>query len=801
MENKFTDESMLNLISKKLSHNFGVNVNEATYEQLFKSIANIVNEILIEKRSKFIKDIQAQNQKHVYYICMEFLLGRSLKNNLFNLGLEQTVSDALKKIDINIEHIYEVEPDAALGNGGLGRLAACFLDSLASNNYSEIGYSLKYEYGIFKQKLIDGWQTELPEFWLPYGEVWLNRYPEKAIEVLFDGQIEEHWDASYHEVKIKNATKIIAIPSDMLIPGYNSKGINKLRLWEAVSTDFDMSLFNNGEYIQAMEQNAMAQAITKVLYPEDNHPEGKSLRLTQQYFLVSATIQDIIRRHLNLYNTLDNLADKVSIHLNDTHPTLAIPELLRLMLDDCGYTWEKAFEIMSNTITYTNHTVMQEALECWNCELIKKRLPRIYQIIKEINRRLVQQLTEQGIDNYKISQMSIIDNGVINMANLAVACSKCINGVSALHTNILKEKTFKNFYEIRPNKFKNITNGIAHRRWLNQSNKPLASFITDLIGPNYINDANKLSELLKFKDNNEVLSELGKIKLKNKSFLSDYIKKQTGIIINPDSIFDVQVKRLHEYKRQLLNALHILSTYIKLKENPNQFFVPKTYIFAAKAAPGYYFAKEIIKFIYTLSNVINNDPDIKDKLKLVFMEDYKVSLAEIIIPAAEISEQISLAGTEASGTGNMKFMLNGAITLGTLDGANIEIKEAVGNENIFIFGMNANEVNTLKKHGYNPYVYYNNNSTIKKAIDSIKDEDLGIKFDNIVNSLINIDPYMILADFADYNDIHEKVSKLYNDKIKFNRMSLYNIASAGKFSADYTVKKYANDIWGISPIN
>lgn len=801
MENKFTAESMLNLISKKLSHNFGITVNEATYEQIFKSIATIVNEILIEKRSKFIKDIQTQNQKHVYYICMEFLLGRSLKNNLFNLGLEQIVSDAFKKIDINIEHIYEVEPDAALGNGGLGRLAACFLDSLASNNYSEIGYSLKYEYGIFKQKLIDGWQTELPEFWLPYGEVWLNRYPEKAVEVLFDGQIEERWNNSYHEVNIKNATKIIAIPSDMLIPGYNSKGINKLRLWEAVSTDFDMSLFNNGEYIQAMEQNAMAQAITKVLYPEDNHPEGKSLRLTQQYFLVSATIQDIIRRHLNLYNTLDNLADKVSIHLNDTHPTLAIPELLRLMLDDCGYTWEKAFEIMSNTITYTNHTVMQEALECWNCELIKKRLPRIYQIIKEINRRFVQQLTEQGIDSYKIPQMSIIDNGVINMANLAVACSKCVNGVSALHTNILQEKTFKNFYEITPNKFKNITNGIAHRRWLNQSNKPLASFITDLIGPNYINDANKLSELLKFKDNKEVLSELGKIKLKNKSFLSDYIKKQTGITINPNSIFDIQVKRLHEYKRQLLNALHILSTYIKLKENPNQFFVPKTYIFAAKAAPGYYFAKEIIKFIYTLSNVINNDPEIKDKLKLVFIEDYKVSLAEIIIPAAEISEQISLAGTEASGTGNMKFMLNGAITLGTLDGANIEIKEAVGNENIFIFGMNANEVNTLKKHGYNPYVYYNNNSTIKKAIDSIKDGDLGIKFDNIVNSLINIDPYMILADFADYNDIHEKVSKLYNDKIKFNRMSLYNIASAGKFSADYTVKKYANDIWGISPIN
>lgn len=801
MHNKISSDNMLELISNKLSHNFGVDTKTASYEQYYRAIAMIVNEILIEKRSNFIHNIQVQDKKHVYYICMEFLMGRSLKNNLFNLGIEQLVSDALKKIGIELENIYDIEPDAALGNGGLGRLAACFLDALSSNDYSEIGYCLKYEYGIFKQKLVDGWQTELPEFWLHGGDVWLNKYPEKAVEVLFDGEIEENWDGPYHQVNIKNATKIIAVPSDMLIPGFNSNGVNKLRLWEAVSTDFDMDLFNSGEYIHAMERNAMAKAITNVLYPEDNHPEGKSLRLSQQYFLVSATIQDIVRRHLNIYKTLDNLPNKVAIHLNDTHPVLAIPELLRLMLDECGYSWEKAYEIMTKTISYTNHTVMSEALECWNVELIKRRLPRIFQIIEEINRRFCEKLHADGIDTEKISQMSIINDGIVKMANLAVICSNSVNGVSELHSNILKEKTFNNFYNIYPHKIKNITNGISYRRWLNQSNPRLSSFITGLIGDSYISDADNLSKLLEFKDDTNVLLEMGKIKLQNKIRLSNYIKRNCGITVDPNSIFDVQAKRLHEYKRQHLNALNILSTYLSLKENPNQNFIPKTYIFAGKAASGYYFAKEIIKFIFALGKMINKDPDMKNKLKVIFIEDYKVSLAELIIPAAEISEQISLAGKEASGTGNMKFMLNGAVTLGTLDGANIEIKNVVGDENIVIFGMTANEVSRLKKHGYDPYIYYINNAVIKKSIDTLREGFENAKFDNIVNSLLTSDPYMVLADFADYNLAQQKLSSLYSDKITFNRMALCNIANSGIFSADRTVREYANKIWGITPVD
>ena len=794
-----TQESILEKIFAKFSHHFGITENEATYEHYYKALALIVKDILSDKRSEFESRVNLENKKQVYYICMEFLLGRSLKNNLFNLGLENLVEKALKKINVDIKKVYEQEPDAGLGNGGLGRLAACFLDSLASCEYPAIGYCLKYEYGIFKQKLIEGWQTELPDFWLPGGSVWLESHPEKSVDVTFDGKVIEYWDGVYHNVKFENATTVTAVPFDILISGYNSKGVSKLRLWSAMSKDFDMKLFNQGEYVRAMEQNAMAEVITKVLYPEDNHPEGKSLRLSQQYFLVSATIQDIVRRQLKNYNTLDNLHEKAAIHLNDTHPVLSIPELMRVMLDECGYSWEKAWDIVTKTISYTNHTVMSEALECWNIELLQRRLPRIYQIIEEINRRFCDNIRHLGIDNDKIFKMAIIKEGLVNMANLAAATSYAVNGVSELHSEIIKSRVFKEFYTITPDKFKNVTNGIAYRRWLNQANPRLASLISDLIGDGYLHNAEHLQDLLKFKDEESVLRELSVIKQRNKVNLSNFIKKSTGIDVDPDSIYDMQIKRLHEYKRQHLNALNIVATYQWLLENPKEPFIPKTYIFAAKAAPGYYAAKQIIKFIVNMGKTINNDERINDKLKVVYLEDYNVSLAEKLIPAAEISEQISLAGTEASGTSNMKFMINGAVTLGTLDGANVEIRRCVGPENIIIFGMNEDEVKSLRKANYNPRIYYDN-SMIKKALDRISEGFYNTRFDDIVSFLTDKDPYMVLADFADYHEAQNTASNKYSKRLLWSKISLINIANSGLFSADRAVKEYANKIWNLESL-
>ena len=800
MNLKISSGEIRKMLLSKLSHNFGVSPAEATNEHFYKALVLVVNDIMNQRRTQFSKNAAKQGSKQIYYLCMEFLMGRSLKNNLFNLGLENTVSTALSNLGIKLDKLYEQEPDAGLGNGGLGRLAACFLDSLATLGHPAMGYCLKYEYGIFSQKLIDGWQTELPDFWLPGGEIWLQPYPEKSVEVLFNGEITETWDGPYHQVNHVNATKVIAVPYDMMVAGYNGKGISRLRLWASKSEEFDMSLFNSGDYVRAMEQNAMAEVITKVLYPEDNHSEGKSLRLSQQYFLVSATIQDIVRRHLKVYSTLDNIPEVVAIHLNDTHPVLAIPELMRLMLDECGYSWDDAWDIVTRTFAYTNHTVMREALECWSVDLFKRRLPRIYQILEEINRRFCSSMHDMGIDGYQVGRMAIINDGIVKMANLAVAASHSVNGVSRLHSEILKDTVFKDFFTVMPNKFKNVTNGIAHRRWLNQSNPELAKFITELIGNNYITDASKLQDLLKFKNDNSVLEKLSKIKLENKERMAKYIKKHNNIIVDPNSIFDVQVKRLHEYKRQHLNALHILSTYQWLRENPNADFVPKTYIFGAKAAPGYYFAKEIIRFIVKLGNTINNDPKVNQKLKVVYLEDYRVTVAEQLMPAAEISEQISLAGTEASGTGNMKFMINGAITLGTLDGANVEINEAVGENNILIFGMTSDEVDKMKKHGYNPIVHYNNNPILKRAIDEIAVGFEGTRFDNIANSLMNQDQYMVLADFEDYSNAQQKASKLCLDKHNWNHMSIVNIAHAGRFASDRAISDYSRDIWGAKPV-
>lgn len=799
MKKTLTPSEARDMIVSKLSHNFGVIPTEATDEHYYKAIALILRDMMSHEYATFTNAAEAQNKKTVYYLCMEFLMGRSLKNTLYNLGLTDVMTKALQGLNIKIENIYEQEPDAGLGNGGLGRLAACFLDGLATQDYPAMGYSLRYEFGIFRQKLVDGWQTELPDRWLPGGQVWLQSHPEKSVKVLFDGRIEESWTDGYHSVNHVDATAIEAVPYDMMVAGYGGKGVSRLRLWAAKSNDFDMKLFNGGEYIRAMEQNAMAEVITKVLYPEDNHAEGKSLRLNQQYFLVSATIQDIVRRHLRIYGTLDNFPELVAIHLNDTHPVLAIPELMRILLDECGYSWDSAWDIVTRSIAYTNHTVMAEALECWQVDMFARKLPRIYQIIEEINKRFCAEMHEKGIDGSQIARMAVINDGIVKMANLAVIAGHSVNGVSKLHSEILKESVFSDFYKVTPEKFKNVTNGIAHRRWLNQSNPGLSNLILDLIGDKFITDASALQGLMKYKDDESVLKQLAKIKKANKVKMAEYIQTNNGIIVDPDSIFDVQVKRLHEYKRQHLNAIHILSTYLWLKANPNAEFTPKTYIFGAKAAPGYYFAKQIIQFIVELGNRINNDPDVNKKLKVVYLEDYRVSVAEKLIPSAEISEQISLAGTEASGTSNMKFMINGAVTLGTLDGANVEIHESVGDDNIILFGMTTSEVNALKHRGYNPQEYYNNSREIMDIINYIEREFSG-KFHDIAESLRNKDPYMVLADFSDYSIAQQNASALYADPMHWNHMSLVNIAQAGRFAADRSIRDYANTIWKATPV-
>lgn len=796
---KMTVSQAKKAISDKLSHFFGVDPKTATNEQYYKAVAMIVRDMLSQMNSEFRNEAKEQDSKEIYYLCMEFLMGRSLKNNLYNLDLTSVFDEALKSFDVKLEKLYDEEPDAGLGNGGLGRLAACYLDGLATNGFRSMGYSLRYEAGIFKQKLIDGWQTELPDFWLPGGDVWLVPREERAVEVKFEGWIEDSWDGDYHHVEHRDCNTVTAIPYDMYVSG-KGKGVSRLRLWAARKPELDMGLFNSGSYIKAMEQSAMAEAISKVLYPSDNTVEGKSLRLRQQYFLVSASVQDIIQRHLTSYGTLDNLPEKVAIHINDTHPTMAIPELMRIMLDECGYDWDTAWSIVTRTVAYTNHTVMKEALECWSEDLYRRLLPRIYEITKEIDNRFRAYIWGVTHDADKVERMAIVSGGVVRMANLCVAGSHSVNGVSALHSEILKDTVFNDFYTITPDKFKNVTNGIAFRRWICQSNPELTKFITELIGDGFITKSDELLKLRDYKDDSQVLDRLNAIKLANKEHFADIVKKRNGIELDPTSIFDVQVKRLHEYKRQQLNVLNIIADYQMLKANPNMDYEPRTYIFASKAAPGYFMAKKIIELIDALSKVVNNDPDIKGRIKIVFMEDYSVSLAEALMPAADISEQISLAGTEASGTGNMKLMLNGAVTLGTMDGANVEIYDAVGEDNIFIFGLTTPEVEQLKRDGYDPMQFLNNNGTLKSAVDFIAQGVNGKQFGEITSSLMNVDQYMAFADFADYQKAQQLSAQAYRDKERFARMSLMNISGAGVFSADRSIMDYADRIWHTKPV-
>lgn len=800
MATKYTVSQIASLIERKLSHNFGVTPEQASDEVFYKACVLCLMDIMSERRANFKKSVNEQEAKTVYYLSMEFLMGRSLKNTLFNLDLTDTMEKALAKFKVKLNKLYDFEPDAGLGNGGLGRLAACFLDGLSSGSYSAMGYCIRYELGIFRQKIIEGWQTEMPDFWLPGGGVWLEQRPASAVDVNFDGKINEWWDGSYHHIEHTDYKTVRAMPYDLMVAGKDGKTVNVLRLWSAECQDFDMSAFNQGDYVRALEQRAMTEAISKVLYPEDNHIEGKSLRLRQQYFLVSASIQDILNRHLRKYNTLDNLPEKVAIHINDTHPTLSIPELMRFLLDECGYAWEKAWDIVTRTVAYTNHTIMSEALECWQENLFKERLPRIYQIVKEIDRRYRASVLAQTNDLALVERTAILENGVVRMANLCVAACHTVNGVSKLHSKIITDELFKDYYKLTPEKFTNVTNGIAHRRWLCQANPELTKFLTETIGDGFIMNAAELEKLTAFADDSTVLSKLREIKRSNKERFSNYVKDNIGLALDPDSIFDMQVKRLHEYKRQHLNALHIISEYLYIKNNPNAPFTPKTYIFGAKAAPGYLFAKEIIQMICQLQTLINNDRTVNDKLKILFLEDYRVTMAELMIPAADISEQISLASTEASGTGNMKLMMNGAITLGTEDGANVEIHSAVGDDNILIFGMQTPEVLALQKSGYSPMEYYNNNADLRHSLDFIRKGIAGKQFDNIYNTLKNVDHYMALADFADYCLVQKKATDLYNKPEVWSKMSLMNIAKSGIFAADRSIDDYAKNIWHIEPV-
>ena len=784
------------LLSAKLSHFMGVSPEEATDEQYYKAIALILRDMMSQGRAEFSEEADKAGTKKIYYLCMEFLMGRSLKNNLYNLNLTDVFESVLADYGVKLESLYACEPDAGLGNGGLGRLAACYLDGLATQGYPARGYSILYEAGIFKQKLVDGWQTELPDFWLPGGDVWLVPHEESTLEVRFEGEVHDSWDNQFHHVELVNYKPVQAVPYDMYVAGKDGKGISVLRLWSAKAPALDMSLFNQGDYMRAMEQNAMAEVISKVLYPADNHPEGKSLRLRQQYFLVSASVQDIVHRHLRVYGTMDNFAEKAAVHINDTHPTLAVPELMRILLDECGYGWDDAWKIVTNAIAYTNHTVMKEALECWPEDLYKRLMPRIWQITKEIDNRFRNFVWQATQNADQVERMAIMSNGVVRMANLCVASAHSVNGVSALHSEILKESVFHDFYMLTPNKFKNVTNGIAHRRWLCQSNPELTKLLEELIGGGFVYHADELLKLREYKDDPSVLEALERIKRHNKEAFAEHVKKNTGIVLDPDSIFDVQVKRLHEYKRQHLNALNILTEYLAIKANPNAEVTPHTYIFGAKAAPGYFMAKKIISFICALGDLINNDPDVRGRLKVVYCEDYNVTMAENLMPAADISEQISLAGTEASGTGNMKLMLNGAITLGTMDGANIEIFDAVGEDNIFIFGMKTPEVEQLKRRGYNPQNYYNNNAELHNTIDFINRIGIaGKQFPEIGGTLLNNDPYMVLADFADYRRAQQEAVRTYADRTDWNRKSLMNISGAGRFAADRAINEYARDIW------
>ena len=801
----FTKQTLKSALTAKLMLNFGKTPEEATNQEMMKASALVLRDVMAIRGVETNKETRREHKKQVHYLSLEFLMGRSLMKNAYNLEVLPQLKEALEELGFKAADIFELEPDAGLGNGGLGRLAACYLDSMTTLDIPATGYSICYELGIFKQKIVDGQQVELPDDWLNLGDAWLMPKPQEAEEVHFGGKVRTRWDNGHLMVVHEDYTRVLAIPCDMLVAGYNTDHVNTLRLWDAKSPKpIDMQLFSQGQYLKANEERAMADSISTILYPEDNHYEGKSLRLKQQYFFVSATLQSITRQHIQTYGTLTNFHEKNVIQINDTHPALVIPELMRILIDDAGLGWDEAWDITRHSVAYTNHTVLAEALESWPQRLFETLLPRIWQIMQEIARRWQQKVDDFYHDPKKTEKMAVIWDGVVHMANLCIAGGMAVNGVSALHSDILRRDVFRDACGMEPDKFKNVTNGVDHRRWISQINPGLDGLIRDCIGEGYLTHAGCLSGLDRFAGDKAVLDRLEAIKHNNKLAFARWAKGQQGVTLNTDAIFNVQVKRLHEYKRQLLNVLHIISLYQQLQDNPDMDFRPQTFLFGAKAAPGYAVAKRIIRLINSLADQINSDPVCRDKLQVVFLENYRVSMAEMLMPASEMSQQISTAGKEASGTGNMKFMMNGALTVGTLDGANVEMHQVLGDENMFLFGLHADEVERTKREGYVPQRLYSRDDRLRRCLDALRTgfRD-GVSYDDLYQRLLfgaggsPADEYLLLADFESYREAERRMVETYADPKKWNRMSLHNIARSGIFAADRAVAEYADNIWHV----
>ena len=803
---EYNKAQLTEMIVGKLLRNFGRTVDEATPNHMFKACAMVLRDIMSGHQIETSNHVWEAQGRQVHYLSLEFLMGRSLEKNAYNLGLLDTLTQVLEDLGFSAADLFETEPDAGLGNGGLGRLAACYLDSMTTLEIPATGYSICYELGIFKQKIVEGQQVELPDNWKDLGAAWLMPKPAETQEVRFGGTVREFWDNGHLHIVNEDATVVQAVPCDMEIAGYGTDHVNVLRLWDARSTQpVDMSLFSRGEYLKAAEDEAMAETIAKVLYPEDNHLEGKSLRLKQQYFFVSATLQSIAAKHTELYGTMKNFHEKNVIQINDTHPALVIPELMRILIDDAGMDWDEAWDITTRSVAYTNHTVLSEALERWPQSLVEFLLPRVWQIILEISRRWQKKVEDFYHDPKKTEKMAIVWGGQVRMANLCIAGGMAVNGVSGLHSEILKKDVFRDAYGMEPWKFRNVTNGIDHRRWLSEINPGLDGLIRDLTGgDDYLLHPQALKKLDDYADDASVLERLGAIKRANKAAFAAHAKKTRGVELNPDAIFDVQVKRLHEYKRQLLNVLHIIALYQKLQDDPNAITQPHTFLFGAKAAPGYAVAKRIIRLINSLADQIDHDPICRDKLQVVFLENYRVSLAEQLMPASEVSQQISTAGKEASGTGNMKFMMNGALTIGTLDGANVEMHQQLGDENIFLFGLTADQVEERRRQGYRSLDYYQQDPVLKRVLDQISAGfSDGRAYTDLTNRLLFgggggiADEYMLLADFDSYCQAHRRSLEVYKDRRAWDQKSLINIAQSGIFAADRSIRDYARDIWHV----
>ena len=792
------------------------NIEEANQQEVFQAVSYAVKDIIIDKWIATHKQYEKDDPKMVYYMSMEFLMGRALGNNMINLCAYDEIKEALDELGLDINVIEDQEPDAALGNGGLGRLAACFMDSLATLEYPAYGCGIRYKYGMFKQEIKDGYQVEVPDNWLKDGNPFEIKRSEYRYEVKFGGYVRSYRDEKTGRDMFvqEDYRSVIAVPYDIPVLGYGNNTVNSLRIWDAEPVNtFNLNSFDKGDYQKAIEEENLAKNIVEVLYPNDNHYAGKELRLKQQYFFVSASVQRAVDRYKSMNNgDVKNLYKKVTFQLNDTHPTVAVAELMRILMDENGLEWDEAWDVTTKTVAYTNHTIMAEALEKWPIELFSRLLPRIYQIVEEINRRFVEEIKAKYPGNQeKVRKMAIIYDGQVKMANLAIVAGYSVNGVAKLHTEILKKQELRDFYEMMPEKFNNKTNGITQRRFLKHANPLLSDWITDKIGDGWVTDLSQLEKLMLYVDDPKAQQDFMQIKYKNKVRLAKYIKEHNGIDVDPNSIFDVQVKRLHEYKRQLMNILHVMYLYNQIKANPGMDFYPRTFIFGAKAAAGYRTAKKTIKLINTVADVINNDPSINGKIKVVFIEDYRVSIAEWIFAAADVSEQISTASKEASGTGNMKFMLNGAITLGTMDGANVEMYEEVGADNIFIFGMSADEVIAHEQHhDYNPYDIYNNDEDIRKVVNQLVDGTYSHNdrelFRELYNSLLNpqqgqvADRYFILADFRAYANAQKKIGAYYTNKSAWAKSAILNIAHSGKFSSDRTIQEYVDDIWKLDKI-